>query len=375
MRLTFRRLGAPGALALLVACSGPSGPKPADPPEIPKAKEVRVLWSTNVGTGERFAFTPAVDGQSVFAAAREGVVVRLDAKTGETRWRVDLQLRLSAGVGLGAGLLAVASEEGEVVALDPQTGKVRWRARVSTEVLAPPTIGAGLVLVRTLDNRLFALNAEDGARRWVYQRAPVSLIVRTPAGAVISGELAYAGFPGGKLAAIALANGVLRWEATVHVAKGATELERVSDVIGDPALIGREVCAAAYRGRVGCYDALTGRQLWSRELVSLSAVTVDARYAFVADERGALHAFDRTNGQSMWKQDALAYRQLSTPLAVNQAVAVGDFEGYVHFVARDTGAFVARHETASGAVRAAPVPFGPGLLVQTEDGGLFALAP
>ena len=368
------RFGALGALAFVVGCSGPSGPQPAEPPEIPKAKDVRVLWSTNVGTGERFAFSPAVDGQSVYAAAREGTVWRLDGASGQTRWRVALQLRLSAAVSVGAGMAVVVSEEGEVVALDAETGKPRWRARVSTEVLAPPTIGAGLVLVRTLDNRLFALNAEDGKRRWVYQRAPVSLIVRAPAGAVISGDLAYAGFPGGKLAAIALANGLLRWEATVTVPKGATELERVSDVIGDPALNGREVCAAAYRGRVGCYDALTGRQLWSREVVSLSAAASDARYVFVADEKGTLHAFDRSNGDPVWKQEALAYRQLSAPLAGEEALAVGDFEGYIHFVARDTGAFVARHETASGAVRAAPVRFGPGLVVQTEDGGVFALA-
>jgi outer membrane protein assembly factor BamB len=53
---------------------------------------------------------------------------------------------------------------------------------------------------------------------------------------------------------------------------------------------------------------------------------------------------------------------------------VGDFEGYVHFLTRETGAFVARRETGGGAVRAAPVRLGAGLLVQTEDGGLFALA-
>jgi len=53
---------------------------------------------------------------------------------------------------------------------------------------------------------------------------------------------------------------------------------------------------------------------------------------------------------------------------------VGDFEGYVHFLARDTGAFVARRETCGGAVRAAPLRLGAGLLVQTEDGSLVALA-
>ena len=357
----------------IASCSSPSGPKPADLPRLTKPQPVRVLWSASVGAAERFIFFPAPAGEAVYSAARDGTVTRLDAAGGEVRWRVALELRLSGGVG-AERIVAVASEEGEVVALDAATGAVRWRARVSSEVLAPPAIGAGLVLVRSIDNRVFAFGVEDGKRRWVYQRAPSSLVVRTPAGVAILGDLAFAGFSGGKLAALALANGALRWEATVAAPKGATELERVTDVVGDPAVQGREVCAAAYRGRVACYEAATGRQLWTRELASLTGVSLDAGYAFVADERGAVHALDRTNGRSVWKQDQLAYRQLSVPLAGGNAIAVGDFEGYVHFLARDSGAFVARYETNGGAVRAAPVAFRSGLLVQTEDGGLFALA-
>ena len=265
-----------------------------------------------------------------------------------------------------------------MVALEAASGKARWRARVSSEVLTPPAVGAGLVLVRTIDNRVFAFDAADGKRRWVYQRAPTTLVVRMPAGVTIAGELAFVGFPGGRLVALTLANGAVRWEGTVAAPKGTTELERVADVMGNPAVQGREVCAAAYRGRVACFDAVSGRQLWARDVGALSAVTLDARYAYVADERGAVHALDRTNGQSVWKQDRLAHRGLSAPLPGGAAVAVGDFEGYVHFLARESGAIVARRETGGGAIRAAPLflPAAPasGLLVQTEGGGLFALA-
>jgi outer membrane protein assembly factor BamB len=373
--LNVKWIKAISVLALLVAaCSSNPGPQPADPPRIDKPRAVRVLWSASIGGAQRFTFLPALAADSVYAAARDGTVVRLDASNGEVRWRTELELRLSGGVGADERTVAVASEEGEVVALEAGSGKVRWRARASSEVLAPPAIGAGLVLVRSIDNRVFAFGADDGKRRWVYQRAPSSLVLRAPAGITIADGLAYAGFPGGKLAALALENGALRWEATVALPKGTTELERVADVMGDPAAQGREVCAAAYRSRVACYDAATGRQLWGRELASLSGVSLDARYAFVTDERGAVHALDRSNGQSVWKQDKLAYRRLSTPLAGGEAIAVADFEGYVHFLARDTGAFIARSETDGAAVRAAPVRLRAGLLVQTEDGGLFALA-
>jgi outer membrane protein assembly factor BamB len=221
---------------------------------------------------------------------------------------------------------------------------------------------------------VFAFGEDDGKRRWVYQRAPASLIVRSAAGMTIVGDTAFAGFSGGKLAAIALANGGVRWESTVAVPKGATELERVTDVVGDPVVQGREVCAAAYQGRVACFETASGRQLWTRELSSLTGVSLDARYAFVSDDRGGVHALDRSNGRSVWKQDKLTNRQLSLPGSAGAAVAVGDFEGYVHFLSRDSGAFVARYASGGGAVRAAPVRLPSSVLVQTQDGTLVALA-
>lgn len=379
-------------LLALAACSGTPGPQPTELTPLENPRPLRVLWSASLDenfnpytsdwppplkedAAGRWVFFPVLVGDAVYATSREGAIVRLDAASGKLRWRKSVEMKVSSGVGADADTIAVASEDGEVVALDAGSGKVRWRARVSSEVLAPPEIGAGLVLVRSLDNRIFAFNAGDGKRRWVYQRAVAALMLHTPSGVAISGDTAYAGFPGGKLVAIALSNGGPRWEATVAVPKGSTELERVTDVVGRPALQGREVCAIAYQGRVGCYEAASGRQLWSRELSSATGVSLDARYAYVSDDKGAVHTLDRSNGQSVWKQDKLAYRQLTLPLPEGQSIVVGDFEGYVHFLTRESGAFASRYETQGGAVRAVPIALPAGLLVQTEDGSLYALVP
>jgi outer membrane protein assembly factor BamB len=358
----------------LAGCSSPSGPKPAALEPLADARAVRVLWSAEIGDAGRFTFSPAVVGDAVFGAARDGTVVRLDAVKGSELWRVTAARGLSAGVGADARTVAVATEQGEVIALDAQTGAPRWRARVSSEVLAAPAVGGGLVLVRSIDNRIYAFGDEDGKRRWVYQRAPASLILRTAADMTLVGDTALVGFPGGRLAAIALDNGAVRWEVTVAAPRGATELERVTDVVGAPAAQAREVCAAAYQGRVACYELASGRQIWAREISSFSGVSLEARYALVSDDRGAVHALDRTTGRSVWKQDRLAHRQLSQPRAFGTAVAVGDLEGYVHFLARDSGAFVARHASGGGGMRAAPVILSDSVLVQTQYGTLLALA-
>jgi len=367
------------ALAVTAACSSaPTGPEPAPLPQISAALEVRTLWASSVGEADRFVFGPAFAQGAIYAASRDGTLLRLDATSGKVQWTTLAGTPLSAGVGTDGSTVAVANEEGEVFAFNAADGKPLWKARVSSEVLAAPAVGEGLVLVRSIDNRVYAFGAGDGKRRWVYQRPAASLIIRTPSGVTIRGENAFAGFSGGKLVAIALANGGQRWEATVAAPKGATELERVTDVVGDPDAQGAEVCAAAYQGRVACYEAATGRQLWARDVSSLTGVSLDTRYAFVADEGGAVQAFDRTNGRSVWKQDKLAHRSLSLPVPVADVVAVADLEGYVHFLARETGAFVARQATDGSAVRAAPVALQVGktpfVLVQTLDGGLHALA-
>jgi outer membrane protein assembly factor BamB len=351
-----------------------TGPKPAELPVLTNAQPVKVLWTSSIGAAEGFFFSPVMIGDGVYAASRAGTVTRLDAASGQAKWRISLGKRISSGVGGDATLVVVAADDGEVFALDAQSGVLKWRSRVSSEVLAPPKVSEGLALVRSADSKIFAFGVEDGKRRWVYQRPAASLIVRSPVGLTMYQGSVYAGFSGGKLAAISLANGTSRWEATVALPKGATELERVTDIVGDPSVQGREVCAAAFQGRVACYDAQNGNQLWSREMSTLTGVAFDARYAFVSDDKGSVHALDRGNGRSIWKQDRLAYRQLSLPLPLGTEIAVGDLQGYVHFVARESGAFLARFATDGSPLRAAPIRLPDGLLVQTQSGGLYALS-
>jgi outer membrane protein assembly factor BamB len=371
-----RRVAAAVLLAAVAGCFGGSagGPKPAALEPLEASTAPRVLWHASLGGSGEFVLRPALAGGAVFAAARDGAVARFAAADGREAWRAALDARLSAGVGADARTVAVATDEGEVLALEADSGKLRWRARVSSEVLAAPLVTGDLVVVRSADSRIHALAAADGKRRWLYQRTPASLRLRTPQGLSARDDLLYAGFSGGKLVALQRSNGALRWEATVAVPRGATELERVADVVGDPAVVGREVCATAYQGRVACYDADSGNQLWAREISSVSGVSADARYAYLSDERGAVHALDRTNGRSLWRQEKLAHRQLTRPLPYGPGVAVGDLEGYVHLLARDSGALLARTATDGSALRAAPLALAEGFVVQTSAGGLYALA-
>lgn len=350
-----------------------SGPKMAELPALANPIAVRSLWQASVGAGGDAVFSPAVVAGSVFAAARDGTVARFDGATGKQIWRVNAGRPLSGGVGADGSLAVVGTSQGEVIALEAGDGRVRWRARVSSEVLAAPALAGDVVIVRSADSRLFAFDTRDGKRRWVYQRSTPTLTVRNAAGMVVARGMVFAGFSGGKLVAVVLANGGVRWEATVSLPRGTTELERVTDVVGLPWVAEREVCAVAYQGRVACFDISNGNILWSRPLSSTTGLDADSRYVFVTDEKDAVSALDRSSGTSVWTQDRLSWRRLTAPLALGREVAVGDVQGYVHFLARENGSFSGRAATDGSAISTAPVRIEGGLLVQTRNGGLYAL--
>ncbi len=173
---------------------------------------------------------------------------------------------------------------------------------------------------------------------------------------------------------MALNNGGVRWEAAVALPRGATELERVADVVGLPWVSEREVCAVAYQGRLACFDAANGQPLWSRAISSVSGLGADSRYVFVSDDRGAVHALDRTNGTSFWKQDRLARRHLTAPLPLGREIALGDAEGYVHLLSRDSGEFIGRATTDGSPIIAPLAQMAGGFLVQTRGANLYAIA-
>lgn len=345
---------------------------PAPLVEFTPGARVTVRAQTQVGSAGNAVFVPGVSQDGVFAAAADGRLARFELPAGHEVWKVELKQRLSAGVGVGPGLVVVAGPKGDVFAYDHQ-GKPVWTARVSSEVLAVPVVTRDSVYVRSLDGRIHALDPATGQRRWFYQRAIPALTVRNTAGLLADRNGVFAGFGGGKLVALEAATGMVAWEATVAQPRGVSELERIADVTSLPVTDGQLICAAAFQGRVACFDINTGAPVWGRELSSFTGVALDARNLYVTEVRGAVHAFDKASGASVWKQDKLAFRQLSGPAVYRGYVVVGDLQGYVHFLSREDGAFAARIATDGSPIRATPQITPQGVVVQTLKGNLYLI--
>lgn len=334
---------------------------------------LKTQWQGSIGQAGDYVFTPAVVGNSVFVAGADGALARFDS--GKEVWKIRAEQALTSGVGSDGNRVVVGTLKGEVLAFDGN-GKALWKARVSSEVLAAPAVAENVVVVRSGDNRLTAFAADTGKRLWSFQRPTPALTLRSSAGVAIGAQGVFAGFPGGKLLALKLSNGSPVWEATVAIPKGSTELERIADVTSDPVISGRLVCAAAYQGRVACFDGASGEGIWARDISSSRGVDADRQYLYVTDDKGSVFALDKDNGASIWKQDKLTNRGVTRPVALPGYVAVADAKGVVHLLRRENGAFAARIETDGNPVKASPVAYGrTALVVQTSRGGIYALEP
>jgi outer membrane protein assembly factor BamB len=346
--------------------------EPAPLPEFRPALTTRVAWRVNIGAARGAYLQPAVLENAIYAASAEGQVVRLGPTNGEVVWRADAKTRISGGVGSDGFTVAVGSPRGEVVTFGAD-GKPLWRAQVQGEIQSPPLVGRGLVIVRASDFRITAFDAESGRRRWTYQRATIPLTLRGPSELAFAGDYVIAGFPAGRLVALTSASGAVRWDVAVSEPRGATEVERLADVMGQPLVVAGDVCAASYQGRVACFEAANGALRWARDLSAATGPGGDEQKVYVVDSKSHLYAFSRTAGASAWKQQKLANRDLTSPLALRRAVVTGDYQGYVHFLSPEDGDFVARVELGS-AIIATPRASGGGAVLQTQDGVVALIA-
>ena len=372
------RIAAAAAVALALAGCGSWNPlvavglqsEPANKPTalapIKATVTPRVSWTQSVGKSQGFAFRPAVYERRVYAASADGSISIIDEDSGKLVSRVETKKKLSGGLEAGDGKVIAGTMKGEVVALDT-AGKAVWTTSVAGEVIAPASVSRKVAVVRTADGRIFGFNLDDGKRKWVFQRASPSLLLRSEAGVLAIGQDVVAGYPNGKLLALDIDDGKLTWEATVAQPRGATELERIADVAGLPVVDGGNVCAAAFQGKVACFEIATRNMLWSRDLSSSRGLARDERHIYLVDDAGNVHALAKEGGASVWKQDKLAYRKLTAPVVFERQVLVGDYEGYVHVLSPETGEIVGRIAT-DGSPISWIVPTNGGVLVQTDKG-------
>jgi outer membrane protein assembly factor BamB len=372
--LTISTLG-----ALLCACNGffdkDNTPTPTPLTNFKPEASTRLKWysSVNYGVGTDYLkMIPAVGERAIFTASKDGTVTATDKVTGATLWKQTLQASLSAGAAANEGMVFVGSREGRVFGLRQTDGKQVWNVQVASEVLAPPAASNGTVLVKTIDGQLTALAANDGHALWHFQQTEPALILRGGSAPQVTNADVVAGFANGNLAKLTLREGSLLWQETVAVPTGSFAIQRMVDIDADPVVYNNRVYVATYQGRISALDLSSGKSIWTHDISSFTGLTVDGQRVYVSDASSNLWAFDADTGTVDWRQTQLVARNITGPASIANYIVVADQEGYLHWINKQDGHFVARNHVNGYGILATPVVKNEVAYVLTTDGHLAA---
>ncbi|WP_027468818.1 outer membrane protein assembly factor BamB [Deefgea rivuli] len=350
-----------------------NAPEPAPLPVVVSKVKTTVLWKSSVGDKTEYRFQPAFNGELIAAVGGNNELALFERASGSKRWQIKVDQDVAGGVGISGGVIAVGTISGEVLAFD-LSGKKTWSAKVTSEIISAPVVSDDFVVVRSGDGKISTFSAATGELKWIYQRPQPALLLRNYAPPVVADGVVYVGQAAGRLTAISIADGRVLWEAPVALPRGASELERVTDIVAPPVVRGDVVCAVAFQGRVACFGAKQGNLLWNREISSWTGLAIDDQQVYVTDAKGQVNAYERSSGRSVWRQDLLANRLVTAPAVLGSNVIVGDLDGYLHVLNPEDGRLVGQLATDGGRIYLAPQSDGSQAIVQTGKGSIFLLS-
>lgn len=228
-----------------------------------------VLWQANLTAefdrgGGVSGGGLAASGGRVYAATAYGELVALDASNGAVIWRQRVDSPVTGAPAVDGNTVYVAGRDGSGWAVAADTGRVRWTvpgAVGPTGVLgaAGPSVGDNLVLFPFSNGSITAALKVSGLQVW---QAPVTgqRVGRGFAGltditgdAVVLGDVTYVGTAAGRTAAIDTSSGERIWTA-------------VEGAMNPPLVVGGSVFLVNDENRLVRLDAASGEQIWAIDM-------------------------------------------------------------------------------------------------------------
>lgn len=284
--------------------------------------------------GDWIRATPATDGERLFVAGMRDVLVCLDVKTGEERWRLDAVKEFDAPVP-DFGFVCSPLLDGDAVyvqagasllKLNKRTGDVLWRTLKDAggmwgSVFSSPfiaTLAGQRQLIVLTREKLAGVDLSDGKVLWEQPvKAFRGMNILTP---VVQGDMLFTSSYGGKTIGYKVSQQDGRFtvaEAWQHKAQG---------YMSTPVLVEGVAYTHLKSQRAMAIDVTTGRELWTsdKSFGKYWSLVAQGDRILALDQRGLLILF-RANKE---KFDLLDQRRLT------------DQDTWAHLAVADDGLLV-----------------------------------
>jgi outer membrane protein assembly factor BamB len=358
---------AAGLALLLAATPGLESRLPAAPRRIYEVAWKRPLVGAELGAYRTLEpGGPAVDPDSgiVVVGTRDGWLHAF-RPDGSRAWELQGAGSFGAPPAIAGGVVYAGTSGGILYALELSSGKVRWRYDAKQELGTRPAVANGLVLVMSLEDTLLAVDAATGAWRWHHRRdRREGFTIRGAADVVVRGQIAFAAYSDGFVAALELATGKPRWERKVAPDGKYVDVDSL-------ALAGGRLFAAAYSGAVLALDPESGKPLWQVALPDATRLSVVGG-ALVVVTTSAVKALSPDAGTLLWQVAIGQGAPAAPPVEAGRWLAVPAGMGGLQFIDGSTGTVVRAFDGGQGISGTFAFAKGRGYVLGNA-GTLFAL--
>jgi len=362
-------------LCIIAACGGETDnsepPSPLTDIEAPVA--LKINWNLDTRAASNTAayrLRPLIIGNRAYTIDTSGLIACVDISTGRKLWSYETDLPALSGLGGNENLVIATSGDGDIAAFQIVEKGLEplWKTRASSEIRAIPIVNDDQVFVRSVDGKLQSLALADGSQQWVVsQRVPV-LSLTGNSEPLIDTQLVYSGFDDGKLIAFDRRSGKVRWETTISIPSGRTEVERLVDLDGQFLMRDGVIYVASFQGRLAAVVAVNGDVLWARDFSSFQSMAIDDNAIYLSADNSDLWSIDRRTGSAFWKQDVLHARKITAPAITNDKLVVADLSGYLHWFDTADGKLVGRIRATKKRNYVQPLIWQDSVLTLDQDG-------
>lgn len=350
------------------------------------------IWSAKIGAGDgrknRITADPVVAGGRVYTLDSEARV-SATATNGAAVWSVDLlpsrdgsKDATGGGLAYADGTLFVTSGFGVLTALDAATGREKWQQKLGATASGAPSVKNGLVFVAAGDSTAWALDAQTGRIRWQLDATPSKNNVLGAPAPAVNDQVAIFGFGSGEVQAAFRSGGLRVWDAVISGQRFALARTRVSDITGDPVIVGDTVYVGSHSGRLVAMKASTGERLWTANEGALNAAWVAGGSLFLVSDRNELLRLSAEDGSRIWgvplpffvKDKPRRQKEIFAhygPVLAGGNLIVASSDGKIRKFDPTSGALIGTGEIPGGATTN-PVFAGGVMYVVSSNGELYA---
>ena len=287
---------------------------------------------------------------------------------------------VGGGVAVSDGKLFITSGLGVVMALDAQSGDEIWRRNTRVPMHSAPTSAGGRVFAVSDDNELFAFNANTGEVLWTYQGIVESARMLTAPSPAVVGDTVISGFASGELIAFRAQNGGVLWQDALSSSGQLTPLASLNDIASGPAIADGYVIASAQSGVTSAFDLRTGQRVWSQPAGSLGFPLIAGDFVYLATTEGQVVCMSKLDGSIVWIQQLQSHKNLKKkkkriawagPILVGERLMVMSSRGQGVTLSPYDGSIISEFKVGED-VFVSPIIANETVYVLTDSAKLFA---